>query len=333
MNVLLTGGTGYVASHTAVALSNEGHKVILYDNLSNSNIAVASKLKNLANRKIKFVKGDIRDGRLLFRMLKRNKIEAVMHFAGLKSVAESVEQPLDYFDNNVLGTITLLRSMHEAGVRILVFSSSATVYGDPKYLPIDERHPLSAVNPYGRTKLHIEELLQDVVAANTDWRVICLRYFNPVGSHHSGLIGEDPLGPPNNLMPYMVQVAAGRLPYLRIFGNDYSTADGTGVRDYVHVMDLAEGHSAGLKFLEEKEGFHAINLGTGKGHSVLELVRVFEEATGRDIPRKVVERRFGDVAESYASIEKAGSELGWRAKRSLLEMCSSAWLFQKDKVV
>ena len=327
-NILLTGGTGYIGSHTAVVLSKLGHKVVLFDNLSNSSDAVLENLAQITGQRFFFVKGDVRDFELIEKMLVSYEIDAVIHFAGLKAVGESVEKPIDYYANNVHGTISLLKAMQSANVKTLVFSSSATVYGEPQYLPLDESHPTSATNPYGRSKLHVEEMLKDIAISDTEWRIACLRYFNPVGAHESGLIGEIPNGVPNNLMPYIAQVAAGQRAYLSVFGNDYSTSDGTGVRDYIHVMDLAEGHSSALNFLSLTAGCHTINLGTGNGYSVLEMVRAFEKASGREVPFNVVPRRAGDAAQCYANPQKAANLLGWNAKRSLNDMCESTWRFQ-----
>lgn len=287
MRILLTGGTGYIGSHTAIALSQLGHQVVLYDNLSNSSDTVLEKLAQITGQHMHFVKGDVRDTELLKNTLAFHRIDAVIHFAGLKAVGESVDKPIDYYANNVQGTISLLQAMQSAQVKTLVFSSSATVYGEPQYLPLDEKHPTSATNPYGRSKLHIEEILSDVATSDAQWRIACLRYFNPVGAHQSGLIGEDPNGVPNNLMPYIAQVAAGQRTELSVFGGDYPTPDGTGVRDYIHVMDLAEGHAAALNFLSQTTGWHAINLGTGKGYSVLEMVGAFEKASCRKVPYRV----------------------------------------------
>ena len=329
MNLLLTGGTGYIGSHAAVALTEAGHKVVLYDNLCNSSAAVVDRLEAITGQSLGFVQADIRDTALLAHTLGQHAIDAVIHFAGLKAVGESVEKPIDYYANNVHGTVSLLQAMREANVKTLVFSSSATVYGDPKYLPIDEAHPTSATNPYGRTKLHIEEMLTDVAGSDESWRIACLRYFNPVGAHASGLIGEDPNGIPNNLMPYIAQVATGKLPQLNVFGDDYDTPDGTGVRDYIHVMDLAEGHLAALNYLQKKNGWHAINLGTGNGYSVLDMVKAFEATSGQRIPYRIAPRRSGDVARCYAMAGKAATELGWKATRTLHDMCASTWHWQR----
>ncbi len=331
-NILLTGGAGYIGSHTAVVLADAGYGVTLYDNFSNSSRSVIQNLQTITGQRFNLVEGDVRDTATLERALREHDIEAVIHFAGLKAVGESVEKPVEYFDNNVVGTVSLLKAMHCAGIRNLVFSSSATVYGQPHYLPIDESHPTSATNPYGRTKLHIEELLADLARSDSSQRILCLRYFNPVGAHESGLIGEDPNDIPNNLMPYIARVASGRLPHLNVFGDDYDTPDGTGVRDYIHVMDLADGHLAGLMHLQKSTGWQAINLGTGKGFSVLEMVRAFEQACGRPIPYQITDRRAGDIATCYAKADKAWQHLGWRAERTLEEMCTSAWRFTQRAV-
>ena len=329
MKVLLTGGTGYIGSHTAVVLLQLGHQVVLYDNLSNSRKEVCEKIAQITERPLLFVKGDVRDTGLLINTLSSHGIEAVIHFAGLKAVGESMEQPAEYFANNVQGTISLLQAMNSQLIKTLVFSSSATVYGQPQYLPLDESHPTSATNPYGRTKLHIEEMLRDVVNSDSRWRIACLRYFNPIGAHESGFIGENPNGEPSNLMPYIAQVAAGQRAELRIFGDDYPTPDGTGIRDYIHVVDLAEGHAAALNFLRQTTGQHIVNLGTGQGYSVLEVIAAFEKAACRRIPFRVVVRRGGDVAECYADPKKAAKLLKWTAKRTLDEMCASTWRYQQ----
>lgn len=330
MNILLTGGTGYIGSHAAVVLAQAGHEVVLYDNLCNSRADVARRLAQIVGRPMPLVEGDVRDTALLTQTLQDHAIGAVVHFAGLKAVGESVAEPLVYYDNNVGGTLSLLQAMQAAGVRTLAFSSSATVYGEPRTLPLDETHPTRATNPYGRSKLHIEEMLADLAASDASWRVACLRYFNPVGAHASGLIGEDPNGVPNNLMPFVAQVAVGRWPSLNVFGNDYPTPDGTGLRDYIHVMDLVEGHLAALDYLGGHSGWHAFNLGTGQGHSVLEMVRAFEAASGRAVPCNIVARRPGDVAASYASADKARVALGWQARRTLQDMCASTWHWQQQ---
>lgn len=333
MRVLLSGGTGYIGSHTAVVLSELGHQVVLYDNLSNSSDAVVGKLSQITGRSLTFVEGDVRETGFLQNTLAIHNIDAVIHFAGLKAVGESVEKPVDYYANNVQGTLSLLQAMQSVQVKTLVFSSSATVYGEPQYLPLDESHPTSATNPYGRSKLHIEEMLKDVAASDSAWRMASLRYFNPVGAHESGLIGENPNGVPNNLMPYIAQVAAGQRAELSVFGGDYPTADGTGVRDYIHVMDLVEGHVAALGFLSRTIGWHAINLGTGKGYSVLDMIQAFEKASGRKVPYKIVARRAGDVAACYADPRKASEALNWRATRTLDDMCASSWRFQQSHML
>ena len=330
MKVLLTGGTGYIGSHTAIALMQAGHGVVLYDNLCNSKASVVDRLEKIVGQRPALVQGDIRDTTLLQRTLQANGIEAVIHFAGLKAVGESVAQPVDYYANNVQGTVSLLQAMQGAGVKTLVFSSSATVYGDPQYLPLDEQHPTSATNPYGRSKLHVEEILRDVAASDATWRMACLRYFNPVGVHESGLIGEDPNGIPNNLMPFIAKVATGQLPELGVFGDDYATPDGTGVRDYIHVMDLAEGHEAALQFLQTHAGWHTINLGTGKGYSVLEMLQAFERASGQRIAYAIKPRRPGDLPSYWAKTDKAAALLGWRASREQDVMCVDTWRWQQN---
>jgi len=329
MNILLTGGAGYIGSHTAVVLAERGHKPVLLDNLSNSRKEVVARMERIIGAPIPFVRGDVRDTGLVTRIFERYDIEAVIHFAGLKAVGESVRKPMDYYANNVQGTLSLLLATARCDIRQLIFSSSATVYGVPRYLPIDEEHPAHATNPYGRSKLHIEEMLNDVAESDGAWRIACLRYFNPVGAHDSGLIGERPNGIPNNLMPYIVDVAAGKLPHLNVFGNDYDTVDGTGVRDYIHVMDLAEGHCAALEHLgREPSAIVAFNLGTGNGFSVLEIINAFEVASHRKIPYRFVPRRPGDIPICYASTEKAVSHLGWKATRTLQDMCAGAWRYQ-----
>jgi UDP-glucose 4-epimerase len=328
VNILLTGGTGYIGSHTAVVLVEAGHKVVLFDNLSNSSRDVVDRLKTITQQDIPFVEGDVRDTSLVSKTIRAYQIDAVIHFAGLKAVGESVEKPLEYFDNNVGGTISLLEAMQENQIKTLVFSSSATVYGEPQYLPIDEDHPTSATNPYGRSKLHIEEMLHDVACSDEDWRIACLRYFNPAGAHQSGLIGENPAGIPNNLMPFVAQVAVGKLECLNIYGDDYETPDGTGVRDYIHVMDLASGHLCAINFLNHNSGCHFFNLGTGAGFSVLDMVKAFERASGRQIKHQITTRRAGDVASCYAHVGKAKRDLGWEASFDLNDMCESGWLWQ-----
>ena len=330
MNILLTGGAGYIGSHTAVALKEAGHSVVIYDNFCNSSKTVLNNLKIILDGAIPYVEGDIRDVALLESTMRDYQIEAVIHFAGLKAVGESVSSPLKYYDNNVVGTLSLIRAMISQNVKNLVFSSSATVYGDPQYLPIDEGHPLAPTNPYGRTKLQIEHILEDVAHADSSWRVINLRYFNPAGAHHSGLLGENPRDVPNNLMPFIAQVATGQLPQLSIFGDDYPTKDGTGVRDFIHVVDLAEGHLAALSYLPDSNGFETFNLGTGIGYSVLEMICAFEGASKKVIPYSVVTRRPGDIASCYASVDKANKVLTWKASRALEDMCKSSWQFQSQ---
>lgn len=332
MNILLTGGAGYIGSHTAVVLSQTGHEVVLLDNFRNSRRSVLDRLNKILGKELPCIEGDVRDTALVTRVLQDYKIDAIIHFAGLKAVAESVEKPIDYYANNVQGTISLLEAMKSADIKTLVFSSSATVYGDPKYLPIDENHPTGATNAYGRSKLHIEEMLKDISCSDPKWKIICLRYFNPVGAHESGLIGEDPNGLPNNLMPFIAQVASGKLPYLKVYGDDYPTPDGTGVRDYIHVMDLAEGHLAALIYLKDKYGLDVINLGTGHGSSVLEVIKAFNDATGIVIPYKLAGKRQGDVAYSYASGAKAKQNLKWTSRRLIEEACLSLWKFQNRKL-
>lgn len=328
MKVLLTGGAGFIGSHAAATLMAAGHDVVIVDNLCNSDPSVLERLETVCGRPVAFVKGDIRDTELLSSVLKTHSVHGVMHFAGLKAVGESNDKPIDYYSNNVQGTISLLQAMDQTDVHQLVFSSSATVYGQPQYLPLDEAHSTAATNPYGRTKLHIEEMLRDVAASSDKWRFICLRYFNPVGAHPSGMLGEAPRGVPNNLMPYVAQVASGERPCLQVWGNDYDTPDGTGVRDYIHVMDLVEGHLAALMYLQSHFGWTAINLGTGTGYSVLEMVKAFEIASGRPVPYQVQGRRQGDVASCFANTQQATERLGWRASRNLQDMCNSAWKWQ-----
>lgn len=328
MRILVTGGTGYVGSHTCVELLKAGHDVVAIDNLSNSSPIVLDRIEKICNRRPAFHEVDVRNRDRVAEILAEYAIEAVIHFAGLKAVGESVVQPLRYYDNNVTGSLVLIDAMAEAGVRSLVFSSSATVYGDPHSVPIHEDFPLSATNPYGRSKLMIEEILRDLSRADDSWHIALLRYFNPVGAHESGLIGEDPGGIPNNLMPYISQVAVGRRPELQIFGGDYPTPDGTGVRDYIHVVDLACGHIAALEWLQRRKGVHTFNLGTGHGTSVLEVVSAFEAASGRSVPYSVVDRRPGDIAQCFADASRAEQEFTWKAQRGIMEMCRDAWNWQ-----
>ncbi len=327
--VLVTGGAGYIGSHTCLELLGAGFDVVALDNLSNSSRVAVERVAGLAGRELPFVEADVRDRAALDALFRSAPFHAVVHFAGLKAVGESVEKPLEYFDNNVGGTVTLLHAMREAGVKTIAFSSSCTVYGDPASVPIREDFPVGAVtNPYGRTKLVVEEVLRDLAASDPAWSVGLLRYFNPVGAHESGRIGEDPAGIPNNLMPFVAQVAVGRREFLRVFGDDYPTPDGTGVRDYIHVVDLALGHVKALEKLAGLRGVNVWNLGTGRGCSVLDVVRAFEEASGRPIPYRVVPRRPGDVAATWADPSKAAAELGWKATRDLRRMCEDSWRWQ-----
>lgn len=326
--ILVTGGTGYVGSHTVVELLAAGKDVLILDNYANSSPKVLERIAKISGRAPAFREGDIRDADGLRALFAAHRIEAVIHFAGLKAVGESVEQPLTYYDNNVNGTLCLLQAMRQAGVRRLVFSSSATVYGDPHRVPIREDFPLQATNPYGRSKLMVEEMLRDLQRAEADWQIAILRYFNPVGAHPSGLIGENPNGIPNNLMPFVAQVAVGKRAQLSVFGNDYPTPDGTGVRDYIHVVDLAQGHLAALAALARSSQSLTVNLGTGQGYSVLDMVRAFEAASGRPVPYQIVARRAGDIATCYADPQLAGELLGWQARRGISEMCADAWRWQ-----
>jgi UDP-glucose 4-epimerase len=330
--ILLTGGTGYIGSHTCVELINAGFETILFDNLCNSSPVVVDRIETITGIRPVFVEGDIRDRVALGRLFATHPINAVAHFAGLKAVGDSVARPLEYYANNVGGSATLFDAMQAHGVRQIVFSSSATVYGMVTEMPLKETSPTAPANPYGHTKLMVEQILHDVARADSRWRMMCLRYFNPVGAHESGLIGEDPRDTPNNLMPYVTQVAVGRLPRLRIFGKDYPTPDGTGVRDYIHVTDLATGHVAALKRLLEQSPVEqtVINLGTGKGHSVLELVTAFIQASGRPVPYDIAERRAGDVAACFADARRANSYLNWEATRNLERMCMDAWRWQSS---
>ncbi len=327
-NILVTGGAGYIGSHTCLELQNAGYQVIVVDNLCNSSITSLERVQELTGRKLTFIQADLRDKSALQQVFSEHAIDAVIHFAGLKAVGESVSMPIDYYQNNVGGSINLLEAMHGAGVSNIVFSSSATVYGDPASLPITEDFPLSATNPYGRSKLMVEEMLGDVFVSDANWNVALLRYFNPVGAHSSGRIGEDPGDIPNNLMPYISQVAVGKLKQLSVFGGDYSTRDGTGVRDYIHVVDLALGHIKALEKLATNPGLVTYNLGTGQGYSVIEMARAFEQASGKPVPYQVVERRPGDIAACYADPGLAQRELGWQAERGLQQMCEDTWRWQ-----
>jgi UDP-glucose 4-epimerase len=326
--ILLTGATGYIASHTWLALQQAGFAVVGLDNFANSSPRVLERLARIGGRVPVFEQASVTDAAALHGVLQRHRIDAVVHFAALKAVGESVAQPLAYYANNIGGLVTLCQALRAHGVQRLVFSSSATVYGDPQALPLTEDAPLSATNPYGRTKLMGEQILADLGAAEPAWQTACLRYFNPVGAHDSGLIGEDPRGVPNNLMPYVAQVAVGRRERLQVFGNDYPTPDGTGVRDYIHVQDLAEGHVAALRRLLDAPGGFTVNLGTGRGHSVLELVRAYAEASGREIPYAVAPRRPGDVAACWADPSRAAQLLGWRTRHDLARMCADSWRWQ-----
>ena len=329
MAVLLTGGTGYIGSHTAVELLNSNEEIIIIDNLCNSKIEICEKIKLITNKEFKFYKVDLLDKDGLTRVFDENNITEVIHFAGLKAVGESCEKPIEYYHNNITGTLVLLDVMRAHNCKKIVFSSSATVYGSPKEVPIKEDFPLSTTNPYGTTKLFIERILEDVQKSDSEWSVILLRYFNPIGAHESGLIGENPNGIPNNLMPYINQVAIGKLDHLNIFGNDYNTPDGTGVRDYIHVVDLALGHLKALEKAKKESGVFIYNLGTGKGYSVLDIVNAFKKANDIHIKYEFAPRRSGDIATCYADPSKAKVELGWEAKRNLEQMCKDAWNYTK----
>lgn len=330
MRILVTGGAGYIGSHTVLELLDAGYDVLIADNFVNSKPAALARLRKLASKSFDFVEVDLTDAAKTDALFTRYSIDAVIHFAGLKAVGESVQMPLEYYRNNLTSTLNLLLSMKKHGVERFVFSSSATVYGDPVSVPIHEDFALSATNPYGRTKLMIEEMLRDVSLAEPELRICLLRYFNPVGAHISGQIGEDPNGIPNNLMPYIAQVAVGKLPALRVFGSDYPTHDGTGVRDYIHVVDLAKGHVAALKKLESGAGVYTYNLGTGVGYSVLDVLHAFEKACGKTLAYELVGRRAGDIAACYADPEKAALELGWRAEFGIERMCADAWRWQSQ---
>ena len=330
--ILVTGGAGYIGSHTLIELIAAGFTPVVYDNLSNSSPASLARVQQIVGQSIEFIEGDILDTQLLAKTFAAHDFTAVIHFAGLKAVGESVAKPLWYYQNNVAGTLNLLDAMTQANVKNLIFSSSATVYGDPEALPIVESSPRSATNPYGQSKLMIEYMLEDLAKSDNHWQLISLRYFNPIGAHHTGTIGENPNGIPNNLMPYVSQVAVGKLPQLSVFGNDYDTVDGTGVRDYIHVVDLAKGHVAALQYLEHQTelGFEPINLGTGKGTSVLELVNAFIKTTGQPVPYSIAPRRPGDIASCYASSDKAKHLLGWQAEFDIERMCTDTWRWQSQ---
>lgn len=330
MQILVTGGTGYIGSHTCVELLNAGHQLVIIDNLSNSKKAVLERIENISHRKVTFYEQDLRDKKGLNKIFAKHNIEAVIHFAGLKAVGESEEKPLEYYDNNVNGSLNLFQIMREFAVKNIIFSSSATVYGEPDEVPITEDFPLHPESCYGRTKLMIEEILKDLYRSDENWNIVLLRYFNPVGAHASGEIGEDPQGIPNNLMPFVSQVAVGKRQKLRVFGDDYPTKDGTGVRDYIHVVDLAIGHVKALKKIADDSGLSIFNLGTGNGYSVLEVIKAFEEAAGKRIPFEIVERRPGDIATCFADPTLAEKELGWKTERDILQMCKDAWNWQSQ---
>ena len=328
MCILVTGGTGYIGSHTVVELINKGYDVVIVDNLSNSKYEVVNRINTITNKNVKFYQVDVCDKASLKEVFKKHSIDSVIHFAGLKAVGESTIMPMKYYENNIMSTLTLIEVMKEFNCKNLIFSSSATVYGPQEVMPINEEAALSATNPYGRTKLFIEYILKDLYNADNEWNIALLRYFNPVGAHQSGLIGEDPNGIPNNLCPYITQVAVGKLPYLRVFGNDYDTIDGTGVRDYIHVVDLALGHLCAIEKLQSNPGLVIYNLGTGMGFSVLEMVNAFEKAIGKSIEYKIMERRPGDVAVCYADVSKAYREMNFKTTKTIDDMAKDAWNFQ-----
>jgi UDP-glucose 4-epimerase len=328
--ILVTGGAGYIGSHTCIELIKASYEVVVVDNLSNSSLESLKRVEKLSGSEIPFYKVDVRDKDSLTEVFQQHSIDGVIHFAGLKAVGESVEKPIEYYDTNVGGTFILSKVMRTFNCKTFVFSSSATVYGDPHTVPIKENFPLSVTNPYGRSKLMIEEFLRDVFVADDSWHIALLRYFNPVGAHKSGLIGEDPNGIPNNLMPYISQVAVGKLENLSIFGGDYNTPDGTGVRDYIHVVDLAKGHVKALQALEDNPQVLTVNLGTGNGYSVFDMVKAFEKASGKDVPYQIVDRRLGDTATCYADPAYAAEKLGWKAECGLDEMCEDTWRWQSQ---
>ena len=330
MTVLVTGGAGYIGSHTVLELLNSNYDVVVVDNLSNSSEESLRRVEELTKKKAHFYEVDVSDKKALTKVFQKHEIHSVIHFAGYKAVGESVEKPLMYYQNNLDSTLVLCEVMSNFNVKNLVFSSSATVYGDPQNVPITEDFPVSATNPYGRTKLYIEFILKDLFISDNSWHIVLLRYFNPVGAHKSGRIGEDPNGIPNNLMPFVSQVAVGKREQLSVFGNDYPTPDGTGVRDYIHVVDLANGHLKALEKINTGAGLHTYNLGTGQGTSVLEMIYAFEKVSGKSVPYKVVARRPGDIAECYANPEKAQRELGWKAERGIEEMCEDGWRWQSQ---
>ena len=331
MAILITGGIGYIGSHTSIELLNKGEEIVIIDNFCNSKPEMLDKIKQITNKEVKFYEVDLLDKEGLTKVFSENKIDCVIHFAGLKAVGESVQKPIEYYHNNITGTLILLEVMKKFNCKKLVFSSSATVYGSPKTVPIKEDFPLSTTNPYGSTKLMIEQILQDVYTSDNSFGIVLLRYFNPIGAHKSGLIGEEPNGIPNNLMPYVVRVANGTLETLNVFGNDYKTVDGTGVRDYIHVVDLSIGHLRAVDKIRNETGVKIYNLGTGKGYSVLEIVQNFEKATGKKVNYKIVDRRPGDIAECFADPEKAKKELGWVAERDIFEMCEDSWRYVSNK--
>lgn len=331
MSILVAGGAGYIGSHTCIELIKAGHDVIIVDNLCNSKPEVLKRIEELSGVNPKFYKVDVLDREELSKVFKENKIEAVINFAGLKAVGESVEKPIEYYHNNITGTLILCDVMREFNVKKIVFSSSATVYGMNNQVPFNEEMPTAnATNPYGSTKLFIEQILKDIYVSDNEWSIALLRYFNPIGAHESGRIGEDPNGIPNNLMPYITQVAVGKMEYLRVFGDDYDTPDGTGVRDYIHVVDLAKGHLKAVEKILSSTGVEAYNLGTGVGYSVLDVVKNFEKASGQEIPYKIMERRAGDIGTCYADATKAFKELGWKAEKSIEDMCRDSWRWQKN---
>ncbi len=331
MNILVTGGAGYIGSHTCVELLNAGYEIIICDNLSNSKLEVIDRIKYITGKDFRFYKSDILDWDAMEQIFIENSIDAVIHFAGMKAVGESVQKPLVYYYNNVSGSIILLQTMAKFGVKRMVFSSSATVYGEPAHVPITEDFPLSTTNPYGSTKLTIENILRDLAKSDPEWSIALLRYFNPIGSHSSGLLGDDPNGIPNNLLPYLLRVATGELETLSVYGGDYPTRDGTGVRDYIHVVDLSQGHIQAVKKIMDRKGIDAYNLGTGKGYSVLEVISAFEQTTGAKANWQMAPRRPGDIAECYADPGKAKRELGWEAQKDLSEMCRDAWRFAQKQ--
>lgn len=331
MAILVTGGAGYIGGHTAVELLNSGEDIVIVDNFSNSKPEALDMIREITGRDFPFYEADLLDRDAIDRIFAENEIDSVIHFAGLKAVGESVAKPIEYYHNNITGTLILCDCMRKYGVKRIVFSSSATVYGSPKYVPIDETHPLSTTNPYGSTKLFLEQILSDLVVSDPEWSVVLLRYFNPIGAHASGKIGEDPNGIPNNLLPYVAQVAAGRLPQVNVFGDDYPTHDGTGVRDYIHVVDLARGHLKALTKARAERGVKVYNLGTGHGYSVLDIVHAFEKACGKKLPYRIAPRRPGDIAECFADPKKAEEELGFKAEFGIEEMCRDAWRFAENR--